>query len=213
MPYGRKNKKKMSMRRRYSRRPFSRKQVKAIRKISEKSGELKCVKATTNDTSLTNTSGVQHSVIGTITQGDGQDAQRIGDKITVKDLQVRVSLKSGTANGLVRVYLYQVKGDLANFGGALNDLYPQSFFPDMNDTNGNTYKILFDRVYKLAPDIAEDHFVKLNIKGSRLLRKVVEFDNDASTVIDGDIKLGIETDNTTATQMTADVDSRLRYYG
>ena len=176
-----------------------------VKKVIEKQAETKYSLSSTTDSSLINTSGVQHNCIGTIVQGDAEN-ERIGDKIRVKDL------KSGTVSDLVRVYLYQVKGDLANFSGSLNDIYPQSFFPTMEETNGNQYKILFNRVYQLAPDISENKFIKMTIPAKKLFVQQVEFDAGATTFMNGAIQLGIETPNTTATQMTAQVDTKLRYY-
>lgn len=182
-----------------------------VKKVLEKEAETKYSIASTTDTSLINTSGTQHNCIGTITQGDAEN-ERIGDKIKVKDLQIRLTLKSGTVSDLVRVYLYQTKGDLANFGGSLNDLYPQSFFPTLEETNGNVYKVLFNRVYQMAPDINETKFLQLTIPAKKLLVKNIEFDAGLTTIMNGAIQLGIETTNTTASQMTAQVDTKLRYY-
>ncbi len=182
-----------------------------VKKVIEQQAETKYSFAATTDSSLINTSGTQHNCIGTIVQGDAED-ERIGDKIRVKDLQIRLTLKSGTVSDLVRVYLYQVKGDLANLGGSLNDIFPQSFFPTMEQTNGNQYKILFNRVYQLAPDIMENKFIKITIPGKKLLVQQVEFDDGATTLLNGAITLGIETPNTTASQMTAQVDSKLRFF-
>ncbi len=182
-----------------------------VKNVIKSQAEVKYSLAATTDSSLINTSGTQHNCIGTIIQGDAED-ERIGDKIRVKDLQVRLTLKSGTVSDLIRVYLYQVEGDLANFSGSMNDIFPQSFFPTLEESNGNHYKILFNRVYQMAPDINETKFIKLNINAKDLLVQQIEFDAGATTLLNGAITLGIETPNTTASQMTAQVDTKLRFY-
>ncbi len=84
--------------------PFSQAQVKAVKRIANSQKDLKSKEVASADTSLTNASGFAEDVIGgcAITQGN-LDNQREGDQLVLKDVSIKVSLQSGSANGLVRV--------------------------------------------------------------------------------------------------------------
>ena len=182
-----------------------------VKQVIKKQAEVKYSFAATTASSLTSGVGVQHNCIGSISQGDSNN-ERISDKCRVKDIQVHLTLKSGTVSDTVRVYLYQVRGKLGDLDGSLNDIYPKGFFPTLEETDGHTYKVLFNRVYAMSPGMMDCKFLKLNIPAKKLLTDEIQFEVGSSNILDGAILLGIETFNPTSSQMTAQVDSKLRFY-
>lgn len=120
--------------------PFTKKQVKAIKKIAEHTGELKVY-----DTSISSTSIVSGSLINLfsssshygIVQGDGQN-ERIGDELTIKDYNFKINFTSGTTNGTVRLILFQNLGDLnmpaLALLGSTPSVYSQYARPDDVET-------------------------------------------------------------------------------
>lgn len=182
-----------------------------VKNVIKKQAEVKySIPATLHSTSLTVSGGLQHNCVGAISQGDSKN-ERIGDKIKVKDLQVRLTLKHTDYGHMVRVYLYQVRGKLGDFDNALNDIYPQDFFPNLEKTDGHTYKVLFNRVYPLEVGKAYK-FLKLNIPAKKLLIDEIQFDEASSNILDGEIMLGIETTSTTANEVSSWVSTKLRFY-
>ena len=181
-----------------------------VQNVIKKQAEVKYCFGATTDSSITSSSGVQHNCMTGIDPGDSS-IERIGDKVKLKDLQVHLTLKSGTVTDSVRVYLYQVRGESAapNY---LKDIYPKSFFPTLEETGGHTYKVLFNRVYSMSPGMMDCKFLKLNIPAKKLLIDEIQFEAGTSTVVDGLILLGIETSNGSGNEMTAQVDSKLRFY-
>lgn len=198
---------------------FSKRQVKAIQKISQKSGELKKKELNFDSTGITLTSPLTASINGmAIAQGDGDD-ERIGDKLFIKDLDYKIQLSAGLVDDLVRVYIVQYDTDRTSYAtstnfpvGSGNDSIV-SFMPDMDDTNGNKYKVLYDKVFKIGEkNNQENRLIKIHIPGQRLLNKYVEFDDTATTIIKGEIDCSVITNNTTATQIVANSIFRLRWY-
>ena len=89
-------------------------------------------------------------------------------------------------------------------------IYAQDFFPRLEETDGHTYKVLFNRVYSLGTGILETKFLKLNIPAKKLLTDEIQFDEGSSNILDGAIMLGIEADiSISAHSMNAVVDSKL----
>ncbi len=87
----------------------------------------------------------------------------------------------------------------------------ESFYPDLKTSLGR-YKILYDRHFELAPDIKENHYVK--VKFSNLPIKKIHYDAGATTFNNRGIVLGMMlTNNATASQIAMAGESRLRYYG
>lgn len=194
---------------------FSKKQVSAIRKIAQKSGELKFVEQTSTSSGLY-TGGSQTIDFPTIAQGDDEN-QRIGDKIYIKDYQFRGTINSGTANGLIRIFAFQL--DTTSDGqanpSALTNLSPNDFWPNSESVDGPRYKILYDKMYKVDPNNNPNQFFKFKISSNKLMNKQIEFSDDAgaaSDIIKGRIVVRLTTTNATATQITTDINSRVRYY-
>lgn len=214
MPYVKKTRynRKMYRKKNYRKKRmlFSRKQVKAISKIAQHSGELKFGdEQTATSASLIATSDFTDSLIPAIAQGDALN-ERIGDDIILKDVRIRANVSAGTASGLVRCYVIQTFQDLANYSGAFNDILPNDFMPTINDTGGNKYKVLYDRVVNLDSDSLSNYLFNITLK--KFPMKKVSFDAGATTIQKGAINIFISTLNTTASQMTVDCNSRIRYY-
>lgn len=193
--------------------PFNKKQVKAIRKIAETSGELKYANITDTSSSLTNATAMS-IVMPDIAQGDG-DNQRIGDRITLRDYSVKAILNSGTANGLVRVYAIQFPDASETSVPELANLLPNDFYPTSEDIDGVKYRILYDRVFKVGSATNQVQLVNFKLSGKKLNR-MIEYNADAGAaadIIKNRIVVYFTTENATASQITVDSNCRIRYYG
>lgn len=208
MPY----KKQYRKRKRYNRRgaPFSKKQVKAIQKIAQHSGEMKNNSDNQTSSSLISTSPFIHRMSHiTIDQGDGE-GQRVGDEIFIKQLSWRCLVDAGTAQGILRVIVIQQLSDtLDSFS---TGLLVNSFLPDKATTNGR-YKVLYDKLMYVGGDVKNSQLIKLNFRNNRLPIKKVHFDEGLATYSGGgDIEFYVITDNTTASQITCNANLKLMYY-
>ncbi len=182
---------------------------KRVLTVMKANAELKENFGTGTDTSLIAGSGFADDLINNIAQGDG-NGQRIGDHIEVKDLSIKASVFSGTASGLVRCYVYQGLEDNPPDTTAMT-LAPNDFFPSLQDTNSK-YKVLYNKVISLDPDYRSSFLFNIRIPAKKLGLQRIEFDAAAETIVGGGlVKMRIETDNTTASQMTVDSNYRLRY--
>lgn len=192
---------------------FTKKQVKVIKKLALSTGELKSFETTSTNSSLVASTGDGHSGVLAIPQGDG-DEERVGDQIRIRDIHYKVLLTSGTANGAVRVVLYQELGNDNPLSSA-SDFLPNALLPKLADlgTASAGYKILFDRVYYLSAASVPNKVVNIRIPASKLKYSKIDYSTSAGTTPSkGDINLYIGTNNTTASQMTTSINCRTRYY-
>lgn len=194
--------------------PFSKRQVKAIKKIAIKTGEVKTIDTNTTDSSLVLTSGMSIDM-PTIAQGD-TDSTRDGDLINLDSLQYRIRVNSGTANGLVRCVVVQFgqqqDGDSSPFFEG--NLDPTFLYPDL-DTIQTEYKVLYDSVKECNPQGRNNIYFKIRIPKKKLKWTKVEYSDSAglsSDIIRGKVFCKLYTNNTTASQMTAEANSRLKFY-
>lgn len=198
-------------RKQYKRRmPFTKSQMKAIQKISQRSGELKHVDSSSTHTSVV-TGGGQNLYLSTATlpaQGDGEN-QRVGDQINIKSVRFKAQVNCGTANGSVRCYVVQHLDDTV---ATINNLDPNDFFPTLQ-TSLTKYKVLYNKVIQLDPDGKSNHIFMVDIPAKRLKIKRLNFDSAASTLTGGgDISFHVTSNNATASQMTSDLNTRFSYY-
>lgn len=200
----------MGKRRVMKRAPLSRGQVRAVKKIVQKSGELKYKDDLSNtNSSFRDASQTSHNLSAfQIAQGDGLN-NRDGDQIDLKSYKIKVILKTGSASGQVRAYLYQWRGNVEPTG--LTNIEPHGFFPRL-DVADQPYKILYDRVFKLDPASYDTHQLNISVPMNKLLTRKIKFDAGATGILDGDIKFQLTTDNATASQMTTDLNARVVYH-
>lgn len=194
-------------------RPFSRKQVKAIVKLAQHSGELKQKSDSEVMTSLVETNPHLHDLGDfAIAQGTDND-ERIGDKIRIKDLSYIVRLYPGsagydtTAGHQYRICVIQ-ELDNGSFGTA-SFPNPGEFWPNAESADVR-YKILFNKVYLLNPDDTNSKRHEFKIMGKKL-RQVV-FDDGVTTISQNNVKMAVIPLTTTANQLSVSTTARIRYY-
>lgn len=214
MVYRKKTTKRKYKKKQYSKRkPFSKKQVKAIVKIASKSTELKSKELSYTDSSITGSGGFYQRSLSefTISQGPDND-ERQGDKIRVKDMSCILRILPGSAgydttNGHdFRVLVYQELG-INSIASSMPD--PLSFFPRSEDVDSK-YKVLYNKIYKLQPDDTNNIMCKINLSGKRLKDPV--FDDAATTIHSNNIRVMVIPLTTTANQLQVVSKLRLRWY-
>lgn len=194
--------------------PFSKKQVKAIKKIAEHSSELKFKEdLNNNDASVTETAPTSHTLSSfSISQGTDND-ERIGDKIKIKDLRYLLRVKPGSAgydttNG--HIYRIRIIQFLSNDNpSSVSQLNPLEFNPPQ-EVADTTYKILYDRIFTLNPDDTNTKYHSIMIKGSRL--QEIVFDDASTTVSQNNITFNVVPLTTTVDQLQTDLSVKIRYY-
>lgn len=192
---------------------FSKRQVKAIHKIAQNSGELKSKEDLSNNTSsITESSPLSYNLTTmALAQGDGSN-ERVGDKIRIKDIQYRIRVKPGslgydTTNG--HVYrLLVIQGSNNDVGGVSN-INPLEFF-STQQSNDSKYKILYNKIFRINPDSIETKFHIIKLEGHKFNQVI--FDSGATTVSQNEIALRLTPLTTTALQLQADYSVRLRFY-
>lgn len=188
--------------------PFSKKQVKAISKIANKSGERHRESNSASSTNIFDNTPLKLQVIQNLSQGDGQ-GNRQGDEIQPQSLMVRGYVKAtGSQQGNVRLIAIQYKNDTQLTDAQVPS--PEEFFPDPDETSSR-YKVLFDRVYSLNPDGKECHFLKFKIAGRKMSK--VKFDEGATTIRSGELYVYIQgdTDMSTGNNIEGKLTSKLLY--
>lgn len=122
-----------------------------------------------------------------IGQGDGQ-GQRIGSKITLMSWKLNW-LDHGADSMYRLLVVYFPNGDGSDYSAALGGSFINKFAPSKKD-HADGYRILYDRIHKLdiSEDLAKLHKISLPVKGI-----VVNYDDDAATVISGNIKFILQT--------------------
>lgn len=157
-------------------------------------------------------SGVQWA-LASIPQGN-QDSQRVGDKLKLKDIDVRFELKLGTSPNKFRVLVYQwhdMSGAssplpisiLENTGTVDSPLQPYIW------SNKSQYTILRDKTYNLETSVSTMVTDRFFIK--RGFRKQVNFTVGSSTLQTNGIFLLAITDDGAVTYPTLAFHSRVRY--
>lgn len=200
--------------RKRARAPFSKRQAKAIIKLSKKSSELKMKEdLDNNDASFTATAPTTHNLSQlAIAQGTDND-ERIGDKIKIKDLTYLLRIKPGSAgydttNGHVyRIYAVQYLG--SNTPASLDGINALDFFPNA-ETADVKYKILHNRIYKINPDSQETKYHMVRLNGNKM--KQIVFDDAATSVSQNNIKFNVVPLTTTVDQLQSDLSVKIRYY-
>lgn len=208
MPY----KKKLRRVKLKKRLPFSKKQAKAIIKLSHKSQELKQKLDTETDASVTASAPFHHDIGDfALAEGTGQD-ERIGDNIKIKDLMFLIRVIPGsvgfntTTGHTYRLFVYQNYDDssiLAVMPG------PLEFYPNPSIVN-TSYKVLYNKVITLNPDNTNNKFHKIKIKGNML--KKVNFDIGASTITSNNVRCVLKPITDTANELQVVSSARIRYY-
>lgn len=198
----------MRKKRRY---PFSKKQVSAIKRISERTGELKSQIYQVAEASIVTANVNLIDPLWTLSEAAG-NYNRIGDEITVNHIYGLMQFNAGTAAGTVRVVGIQQLGDTALTSGVFNENIPAGLFvrEEVADTR---YQILLDRTFHLDPTVKQDHLLRFFIPGKKLKIKKWVYDSGASTKQErGYVLFYILTNNATASQITMDGNIRLSYY-
>ncbi len=195
MPY-----KKVSSRR-FKKKPFSRKQVKAIKKIADNSGEVKFEDDSAVNTNLRDTSNNQHNLTGVV-QGDNQ-SERIGMKVKLQRLMIKASVVSTQPRSL-RMYVIYFPSDANVTLGELDDILPNEFYP--RDTDLPRYQILWDRCYSLDANKGFTIKKSIDLKG-----RVQSYSDTTANAINGDLFVIYTTDNQTASAVSVDSHARLLY--
>ncbi len=201
--------------RRRQNKSFSKKQVKQIKKISRANDEIKQVLNTVALSSLVD--GTSYAlVLPTIVQGDG-DGQRIGNSISPQMMKYKIAINkvASTTSTLCRVYVIQLFYNLSqtSFLSTYRNILPNDFFPRMgDDSNVDSYRILFDKTISLNGDTDSSRLMNINLKNvSKFL-----FSGDAGLPGDdyakGNMALFITTLNGSGTAITIDGNMKLKYY-
>lgn len=203
---------KKYVRRRYRKRaaPFSKKQVAAIKKISNSQDELKEKTATASSSGIVSGTGF-NNILASMRPAQGDDHnQRIGDMIRIRDVDIKCQVNCGTANGTVWAYAFQTLEDVGPSN--MDNLDPNDFLPTLQESN-TRYKMLYSKKVNLDPDGKSNHLFEVHIPSSKLGKKTVQFDAGAATVVGGgQIVFNVTTNNTSGSQIVVDCNDRCRYY-
>ncbi len=201
--------------RRRQNKSFSKKQVKQIKKISRSNDEIKQVLNTVALSSLVDGSSYA-LVLPTIIQGD-DDGQRVGNSISPQMLKYKIAVNkvASTTSTLCRVYVIQILYDMtqSTFLSTYRNILPNDFFPRLvDDSNVDSYRILFDKTISLNGDTDSSRLMNINLKN---VGKFI-YNGDAGVPGDdharGDMALFITTLNSSGTAITVDGNMKLRYY-
>lgn len=182
---------------------------KQVIKLTQAQSELKKKDETATDTSLTAASPFIMAITPDPVQGVGKD-QRIGDTIKLGKISLKALVCAGTANGLVRAFVYQALDDVSPSN--VSDVGPNEFFPDIQSSI-TRYAVLYDRTVMINPEQRSDYQFNIELNPKKYKVKNINFDS-ASTSINGGgaLFLAITTNNTTTTQMTVDCNARERFF-
>lgn len=164
-------------------RMFNKKQVKAIRKIANSSGEKKQYELA-NSTSSFTASGSPYLIawnsLYAIPQGTGKD-DRVGDQITLKSIHFRAFVRQyGTAaHCMVRLLVYQCLEDVdPSFSG----FEITSLLPTLNQTKSK-YKVLVNKTFPIESDNKHAKVLEYNIKKFPIRK--LSYDAGATTTTSG----------------------------
>lgn len=179
-----------------TKRPLTKPQAAAVKKIVHGEAETKYIYARTGETTLNIAPLINAMAVTTIPIGDsGVTATRSGNEVTSKRINVRFLLYK-VANtqgyGLVRLILFQyyieavpVAADILVFGAGGSTIDYSSQYNILNKKN---YGIIMDRTYKLIGGSAadfyppQDTYVQIVNKSFSLKRKTLKFTATDGTV-------------------------------
>lgn len=201
MPYRKKRSYKPKRRKNL---PFTKKQVKAVRKIAQTSNEVKYTDESFNSTNIYAGNGLQVN-LSAIPQGDG-NSNREGDSVRPQSITLRAMLESSsTTPALIRCYaIQQLSGTTPT---SINAISPDNFFPTM-DVADEPYKVLYDRVLSVNPNGGEKKLFRIKIPYNKL--KKIHYEKGTSTTSYGDIKFYFVPDASVSTGNGIEVDGNLR---
>lgn len=197
-----------------SKMPFTRRQAKAIKKLSVASSELKVKEDLANNLgSFTDSAPFQYSM-NTMALAQGtDDDERIGDKIKVKNITYKLRIKPGSAGyNTTDGHMYRVCAVQTYDADAITAAVipnPLENWPDYQTSNVK-YKVLYNKVITLNPDVSNSKYHIINIQGKRL-REII-FDNALTTLQTNHIDLFIKPLTTVNNQLQADYSVKLSYY-
>ncbi len=194
---------------RKSRKGLNRLERKQVNAILNSRTELKENIKTVTNTSYNSSGGVSLYVFDPA-QGDAGIGERIGDQVTIRDIQLKVSVQQLLKSGLHRVYAYQELEDTDPSG--LGNLQPNDFYPNIQ-TSVKKYKVLFDRVFHLDIDAGKSHqLVNIRIPAKMLALKKVDFAAGSVAINSGQVHVIATTDNATTNDQSLDCNHRTRFY-
>jgi len=181
--------------------------AKKVKKVIHQSAENKFLDDSVSDTSLINTdsNSLQNGVALLIPQGDGESS-RDGNKIEAKGLTMRL-LMTTTTSASVRFVL--IKAPVFDAGLDFNTPFAAMGVNGQlpRNTEGK-YKVLWDRTLNVDPDskgsIAIKRYQPLNMKMEYI-------SSSTAAPIRNNVLLYAFTNNTTASAINVDLDTRLHY--
>lgn len=193
--------------------PFSRRQVKAVRRIATSTSESKYVDNSDSHSSMV---ASDNGLVGfimpfsndgllNISQGDGV-SNRDGNSVFIKGIKLKGILKAVSSGAHhLRIMLIRVPDQLetsnddryTDFNAMdVSSLYPRDTKP---------YKILWDKTYSID---SNNYPLQLINKYVKINKKVHYEDGTGSNVSRGQIALAFYTDNTTASAISLSLNSR-----
>jgi len=191
---------------RRSRRP-QRSFARRVKKVIQSSAENKFLDDSVSDTSLVNTdsNSLQNGIAIQVPQGDGQSS-RDGNKLFAKGMTMRFLLTSTVSASvrfiLIKTPVFDAGLDFNTPFGAVN---VNGQLP--RNTEGK-YKVLWDKVLNIDPD----HLGSISIKRYQRLNCRMEYISASTAApIRNNVLLYVMTNNTTASAINVDLDTRLHY--
>ncbi len=192
--------------RRFKRKPRS--FARRVKKVIQSEAENKYLDDSVTDTSLINTdsNSLQNGIAIQVPQGDGESS-RDGNKLFAKGLTMRLLMTTTTSASvrflMIKVPVFDAGLDFGTpFGSSLgvNGQLPRN-------TEGK-YKVLWDKVMNIDPDSRGS----ISIKRYQPLNCKMEFISASTAApIRNNVLLYVYTNNSTASAISVELDSRLHY--
>lgn len=187
--------------------PLSIRQVKAVRKIARKQGELKYYDDNVSSANIYDGSG-DLTIFGGVGQGD-TILSREGDMIRPQNLRLRLELHcskalSTTHGVLCRIIVFQLKTGTAPTG--LDTTFALRYHLPKMDEADQKYRVFYDRVHSVNQNGQASKFVKINLKGFR----PIVYQRGSTTMSSGAIHVLMLADSQTATTTGLRVEGRGR---
>lgn len=186
------------------------------KKVKETRPEMKFLHIVYNhsiDTDPTNSSQI-HNIAGNITQGNGDSANRIGDKIHMKTLSLKGYFTLGDSTNVIRMCLVQFRRQVStptweSFVGASDGGTNQisSYF---NHDKAGQYNVLFDKTYTLVTGHSDVVKFKEQINLTRAAKQIAYLAG-GTVITTGAIYLFLISDSGAATHPTITSSVALRY--
>lgn len=150
-----------------------------------------------------------------IVQGTA-DSQRTGDRLTLKNIQSRISIIGADATNVIRLIFFQWYQNTATSTPVIGSILQNptySWVSAINDTNQDAglFRIIYDKTYQLSLSGNNQGLVKkLNFYGRRLPRKSLQF-NPANTTGFNQVYCLAVSDSVAVTHPSVLVYSRTTY--